>query len=124
MTLQERKGLNRFKKMCMVTLLAAGMLVGAAGGARAIEFKAQGEWLVGFGVADPALTKSAKDTDGNKTKTNTEDQFAASQRIRLQLDAVASEALSGTVYFEIGDQHWGKSDEAALWALTETTRSR
>ena len=111
MTLQERKGLNRFKKMCMVTLLAAGMLVGAAGGARAIEFKAQGEWLVGFGVADPALTKSAKDTDGNKTKTNTEDQFAASQRIRLQLDAVASEALSGTVYFEIGDQHWGKSDE-------------
>ena len=31
------------------------------------------------------------------------------QRVRLQLDAVASEALSGTVYFEIGDQTWGQN---------------
>ena len=37
-----------------------------------------------------------------------EDEFEANQRVRLQLDAVASEALSGTVYFEIGDQRWGR----------------
>ena len=31
------------------------------------------------------------------------------QRLRLQLDAVASESLSGTVYFEIGDTTWGQN---------------
>ena len=111
MSVKERNGLNRFKKMCMVTLLAAGMLMGVAGGAKAIEFKAKGEWLVGFGVGDGNLSKHTKDKDGNKTKTNDQDQFGASQRVRLQLDAVASEALSGTVYFEIGDQNWGKAEE-------------
>ena len=111
MSAKERNGLNRFKKLCMVTLLAAGMLMGVAGGAKAIEFKAKGEWLVGFGVGDGNLTKNSKDNNGNKTKTNSDDQFGASQRVRLQLDAVASEALSGTVYFEIGDQKWGKADE-------------
>lgn len=111
MSAKERNGLNRFKKLCMVTLLAAGMLMGVAGGAKAIEFKAKGEWLVGFGVGDGNLSKNTKDNNGNKTKTNDQDQFGASQRVRLQLDAVASEALSGTVYFEIGDQKWGKADE-------------
>ena len=111
MSVKERNGLNRFKKMCMVTLLAAGMLMGVAGGAKAIEFKAKGEWLVGFGVGDGNLSKHTKDNNGNKTKTNDQDQFGASQRVRLQLDAVASEALSGTVYFEIGDQNWGKAEE-------------
>ena len=38
MSAKERNGLNRFKKLCMVTLLAAGMLMGVAGGAKAIEF--------------------------------------------------------------------------------------
>ena len=38
--------------------------------------------------------------------------------MRLQLDAVASEALSGTVFFEIGAQVWGKdkSNGGALGA--------
>ena len=113
MSSRERNGLNRFKKVCMVTLLAAGMLMGVAGGAKAIDFKAKGEWMVGFGVGEGVLTKNTRDTDGAKSKTNTDDQFGASQRIRLQLDAVASEALSGTVYFEIGSQQWGKSDDGA-----------
>ena len=38
-----------------------------------------------------------------------EDEFEARQRVRLQLDAVASESLSGTVFFEIGDQLWGQN---------------
>ena len=92
MSSRERNGLNRFKKVCMVTLLAAGMLMGVAGGAKAIDFKAKGEWLVGFGVGEGVLTKNTRDKDGAKSKTNTYDQFGASQRIRLQLDAVAYEA--------------------------------
>lgn len=112
MNVKQRKGLQRFKKSCMVALLAAGLLVSAAGGANAIEFKAKGEWLVGFGLADANLTEHTRGPNhGEKEKTNTDDTFGAAQRLRLQLDAVASEALSGTVYFEIGTQNWGKSDE-------------
>ena len=51
MNVTQGKGLQRFKKSCMVVLLAAGLLMGAAGGAKAIDFKAQGEWLMGFGLA-------------------------------------------------------------------------
>lgn len=60
-----------------------------------------------------------KDREKYKTSgySNKEDDFEARQRVRLQLDAVASEALSGTVFFEIGDQIWGKaSDGGALGA--------
>ena len=86
----------------MAALLAVGMLLGVAGEADAIDFKAKGEWLVGFGLADVRFVNKV----GGR-QTDSEDVFGASQRIRLQLDAVASEALSGTVFFEIGDHFWG-----------------
>ena len=105
--------LARFKKRCMVTMLAAAMLLGAVGSVQAIEFKASGEWLVGFGVGDGDLFSRERDGDGNRSKPNHDDQFGAQQRVRLQLDAVASEYLSGTVYFEIGDQPWGNAEEGA-----------
>ncbi len=85
-------------KKIFTLMLAAGMLLGAASGARAIDFKASGEWLVGFGLGDGSLIK-----DVNDQKRHHDDTFNAGQRIRLQLDAVASETLSGTVFFEIGD---------------------
>ncbi|MBQ3060765.1 MAG: outer membrane homotrimeric porin [Desulfovibrio sp.] len=95
------------KKICTV-LLAAAMLMGAATGASAIDFKAKGQWLVGFGLGETSLVNK---TDGKKADHN--DMFQANQRVRLQLDAVASEALSGTVYFEIGTQRWGNADDGA-----------
>ena len=109
---KERNNPGRFKKQCMVALLAAGLFLGATGSAKAIDFKVAGEWLVGFGVGDSNLTKHTRAAQGGpKTKSNSNDDFAAGQRVRLQLDAVTSEALSGTVFFEIGDQTWGKADE-------------
>jgi len=99
--------LARFKKRCMVTMLAAAMLLGAAGNASAIDFKASGEWLVGFGVGDGNLISKTR----NDGKFSTDDKFGATQRVRLQLDAVASEYLSGTVFFEIGTQNWGKAED-------------
>ena len=100
-------------KKILTLMLAAGMLLGAASGAKAIDFKASGEWLVGFGLGDGSLIK---DVDNKKRHHN--DTFNAGQRVRLQLDAVASESLSGTVFFEIGDQMWGNAEEsgAALGA--------
>ncbi len=96
------------KRICTL-VLAAGLLFGAATGASAIDFKAKGQWLMGFGVGDANPIKNFRDTDGKKQKFNSDDDFQAAQRLRLQLDAVASEALSGTVYFEIGNTQWGQA---------------
>ncbi len=100
-------------KRILTLALAAGMLLGAASGARAIDFKASGEWLVGFGAGDGSLLESTRDVGQKRTRADSDDIFNAAQRFRLQLDAVASESLSGTVFFEIGDQFWGRSGEGA-----------
>ena len=95
-------------KKLMTLALAAAMMLGAATGASAIDFKAKGQWIMSFdyGMHGNFGESKAKNNSGFKN----EDEFEARQRVRLQLDAVASEALSGTVFFEIGDQVWGDSD--------------
>ena len=98
------------KRICTL-LLAAGLLFGAATSASAIDFKAKGQWLVGFGVGEDSLINKTRTGNAPKQKQDSNDQFNAQQRVRLQLDAVASEALSGTVFFEIGDQTWGKNSQ-------------
>lgn len=95
------------KRICTL-LLCAGMLLGVATGANAIDFKAKGVWMMGFAAADTNLIHKYR--NGNKEGKNTGDKFHAAQRVRLQLDAVASESLSGTVYFEIGTTNWGQAD--------------
>ena len=42
-------------KKLMTLILAAGLFVAGTAPASAIEFKAQGEWLMGFGVGDGNL---------------------------------------------------------------------
>ena len=66
---------------------------------------------MGFAAGDGALVshKKADKASNHNKATNTDDTFSAMQRLRLQLDAVASESLSGTVYFEIGDTTWGQN---------------
>ena len=95
-------------KKLMTLALAAGMLFGAATGASAIDFQAKGQWRFGFGLANTSLTSKE-----NNFKSNDSDTFSAVQRIRMQLDAVASESLSGTLYFEIGNQIWGQNSSGA-----------
>ena len=97
-------------KKLMTLALAAGMLLGAATGASAIDFKAKGQWLMGFSAGDGSLVSHTRKAGETSRKANdTNDIFSAAQRLRLQLDAVASESLSGTVYFEIGDTTWGQN---------------
>ncbi len=97
-------------KKLMVLLFAAGLVLGGASCASAIDFKVEGEWLFGFGVGDGSFVKSTKNATGERHKRNNEDKFQANQRIRVQLEAVASENLSGTLRFQIGDQPWGKAE--------------
>ena len=97
-------------KKLMTLALAAAMMLGATTGANAIDFKAKGQWIMSFDYGmhgDFAKSKANRNSGYSNSKGN-EDEFEARQRVRLQLDAVASEALSGTVFFEIGDQVWGQ----------------
>ena len=101
-------------KKIATLLLAAGLVFGAATGASAIDFKAKGQWLMSFDYGqNGGFTGGNGKTgfNGASKQYKNEDEFEARQRVRLQLDAVASEALSGTVFFEIGDQTWGRSDQ-------------
>lgn len=108
------------KKLCTL-LLAAGLVFGAATGASAIDFQAKGQWLMGFTGSDTALIHKKNTGNGNKI-TNTKDKFQAVQRVRLQLDAVASESLSGTVYFEIGNTNWGKASQGGALGADGTNQ--
>lgn len=97
-------------KKLMTLALAAGMLLEAASGAHAIDFKAQGMWLMGVGAGDGSFVSHTRQAGATSNKArDTDDALSAMQVVRLQLDAVASESLSGTVYFEIGDTMWGQA---------------
>ena len=93
-------------KKLMTLALAAAMMLGAATGASAIDFKAKGQWLMTFDYGKHGNFSGKQTGFGTGT-----DEFSAQQRVRLQLDAVASEALSGTAFFEIGKTVWGKESE-------------
>ena len=100
-------------KKIATLLLAAGLVFGAATGASAIDFKAKGQWIMSFDYGQNGGFTGGNGMTGFNGKSGgryaNEDEFEARQRVRLQLDAVASEALSGTVFFEMGDTTWGNA---------------
>lgn len=100
-------------KKIAVLALVAGMLMGGTTAAQAVDFKARGEWIFAFGGANSSFVKNP---GSQKSGVGGQDVFDARQRLRLKLEAVASESLSGTVYFEMGDTKWGKAGGGALGA--------
>lgn len=99
-------------KKIATLILAAGLVFGVATGANAIDFKAKGQWIMSFDYGQHgAFVEKSNGSKSYGWGKNREDDFEARQRVRLQLDAVASESLSGTVYFEIGDTIWGRGDQ-------------
>lgn len=98
-------------KKLAVLFLTAGLLFTGPEFAKAIDFKVKGEWLMTFTGGQASLLESSR--QGNKRSTPTQEHFTAGQRVRLQLEAVASENLSATVQFQIGAQFWGKASQGA-----------
>lgn len=82
------------------------MLLLCAPDAGAVDFKIRGQWWMGFTAWTPDFVKSSR-KNGQKWQ-NTEEIFDANQRIRLQLEAAASESLSGTVQIQLGATNWGQ----------------
>ena len=92
-------------KKVLILLMALVISCGAAGMAHAIEFKAKGIWLMAFQYGQNGNFTSK----GHQGYDNNEDNFEASSRTQLQLDAIASENLSSNLFLEIGASTWGKS---------------
>lgn len=87
-------------KRFITLILAAGLVLSAAAGAKAVDFKASGYW-------DFALDWHRSSFD----KNNTSDRFSGIQRLRTQIDVIASENLKGVLFFEIGKTNWGNGDQ-------------
>lgn len=89
-------------KRIVTLLLAAGLVLGAAAGSQAADIKAKGNWTFTWQLGDQTFAKHSG-----------KDNFTAKQRLRTQIDVIASESLKGVLFLEMGDQNWGKSDDGA-----------
>ncbi|MDO5537736.1 MAG: hypothetical protein Q4F72_09440, partial [Desulfovibrionaceae bacterium] len=120
-------------KRLLTILLAAGLvsaccLVSCPGSspgpcpeARAVDFRARGRFLYGFGVGDGSFLAASREGAGaEKKRADAGDRFTAAQRTRLQINAAVSENLSGTVYFEIGTSPWGRAGLGGALGADET----
>lgn len=75
----------------------------------AMEFKLSGNWVMSFGYGENGQFQGSYNGNSPAGWGQGQDNFEATQRLRLQLQAIASENLSGTVHFEIGDITWGQA---------------
>lgn len=100
-------------KKGMSLLLAVGMLVATCVNAKAIDFKIKGSFQFAFDYIDGGnfmgKTRAGDNVIGQQWCAihQSRDNFEAIQRVHLQMEAVASESLSGMVFLEIGEQRWG-----------------
>ncbi len=85
----------------IVTLLLAAAMVLGAGAAQAVDVKVKGSFNFVYGVGD---NLGFRDNEDDREADN----FYARQRVRTQVNFIASEYLQGVVMFEIGDIWWGR----------------
>ena len=104
------------KKFARIALTAC-LLLGIAAQANAVDFKIKGRWISLF---DYGQNGNMTGGNGSTGYAKGFDNFEALQRWRIQLDAVASENLSGTVHFEIGSTAGARPPQAVSWDLTPT----
>ena len=112
-------------KKLLGIVMAMAMVIGSAAGANATDIKIKGYFDFAFGWYSNTGFYDAS-TDRNNTGNDegfygSEENFDAAQRLRFQIDFVASEQLSGTVQFEIGTINWGHGG-GDTWGWGETGR--
>lgn len=100
-----------------VASVLCGLICAAALPAQAIDFKAKGSWQFGFDLIDGGnfmgKTRTGQGVTGSQWAAmhQQRDNVEAVQRLFLQLEAVASENLSGSLFFEVGEQRWGMASQ-------------
>ena len=90
-------------KRILGLVMATALVLGTVCSASATEFKVKGQWTFAFGWGENVGPAFA---DSDNQRQN--DPFLARMRIRPQIDIIASENLSGTLMFEIGDITFGR----------------
>lgn len=92
-------------------VVAGGLLAASASMASAVDIKVKGQLNFGFGLYDGR----------GFTKHDDEENFDAKQRLRTQVDFIASESLKGVARFEIGETPWG-ANGGATWGGDDAGR--
>lgn len=95
-------------KQFLACILGVAFL-GCALPAGAIDFHVKGQWIMSFGYGANGTFEGKYRGHSPTGWSQGQDNFEATQRVRLHLEAVASEFLSGSVYFETGDTTWGQN---------------
>lgn len=93
-------------KRAIILLLATALLAGSATFAFATDINVKGRFDFGFGLYKGTTF----------TKHDGQDNFDVKQRLRTQINFIASDALKGTAFFEIGPLNWG-SGGGATWGF-------
>ena len=75
--------------------------------AGAIDIKVSGYWDFAFGWV---TNNNFHESVANKNGTEANDPFEARQRVRTQINFIASEYLQAVLMFEIGDIDWGRDN--------------
>lgn len=95
-------------KKLSALVLAVCFVLGSLGSAAAVDVKVKGNWQFSFGYFGNWSMYDSN--DGNPGRINNDlDPFQPRQRVRTQIDFVASETLSATLHFEIGHYTWGQT---------------
>ncbi|MCG8531552.1 MAG: outer membrane homotrimeric porin [Desulfovibrionales bacterium] len=96
-------------KRIIILMLTCAMVFGAALSSSATEFKASGTFDLAFDWADNPDPRPF-----NGVATDNQDKFQVIQRLRTQIDIIASESLRAVYYLEIGDMTWGQNGGSSL----------
>ncbi|MBQ4132432.1 MAG: outer membrane homotrimeric porin [Desulfovibrionaceae bacterium] len=91
-------------KKLLSLVVAGGLLAASASMATAADIKVKGQLNFGFGLYDGS----------SFVKHDGDENFDANQRLRTQVDIIASESLKGVARFEIGETEWG-GGSGATW---------
>jgi hypothetical protein len=97
-----KEGRKKEMKRIATLLLAAAFVFGTVAAGSAAEFKTTGQFDFGFQWTDNTGFQDAKKAGAS------EDDFDVRQRVRVQTVITASENVSGTLFFEIGETVWGQ----------------
>lgn len=99
-------------KRILAVLLAATFVLGAVAQASAADVKVKGTFDFAFGWRDGYISDGDDDSGFITDKDANADDFMSRQRVRTQVEFIASETLKGVLMFEIGNTNWGRKANA------------
>jgi hypothetical protein len=94
------------KRIMALILAATFAFAGVANAQSGVDVKVKGTWDFTFGWAETSFADSQLRNDRDEDRNA--DNFIAMQRVRVQVNFIASENLQGVLMFEIGDINWGR----------------